>query len=151
MRYALDASFFFSGLTLEGELFAPPSIAEELADLRSRGRLEALLASGLSVLPPSKGSLDRVSGAAAETGDTPRLSDADRDLLALALDHEATVVSDDYAVQNVALRLGLGVQGILQRKARPRRWKFRCPGCNRRYTSAGACPECGTPLKRTLK
>jgi endoribonuclease Nob1 len=151
MRYALDASFFFSGLTLEGELLVPPSVAEELADLRSKGRLEALLAAGLSLEPPSGESLDRVARAAGETGDAPRLSAADRDLLALAMDRGATVVSDDYAVQNVALRLGLGVQGILQRKARPRRWKFRCPGCNRRYTSAGACPECGTPLKRTLK
>ncbi len=151
MRYALDASFFFSGLVLDGEIATPPSVVEELADLRSKGRLEALLASGLSVIPPSAESLRRVAEAAGETGDTPRLSAADADLLALSLDLEATVVTDDYAVQNVALRLGLGVRGILQRKARPRRWKFRCPGCNRRYEAAGTCPDCGSALKRTLK
>jgi UPF0271 protein len=151
MRYAVDASFFFSELALDGELLAPPSVVEELADLRSRCRLEALLARGLSIRPPSAEGLGRVARAAGETGDAPRLSPADTELLALALDLGATVVSDDYAVQNVALALGLGVQGILQKKARSRRWKFRCPGCNRRYAAAGTCPECGSPLKRTLK
>ena len=151
MRYALDTSFFLAELALEGELFAPPSVVEELADLRSRGRLEALLATGLAVRSPSGESLARVARAAGETGDASRLTRADTDLLALALDLAATVVSDDYAVQNVALTLGLGVQGILRKRARPRRWKFRCPGCHRRYPAGGTCPECGSPLKRTLK
>ncbi len=151
MRYAVDASFFFSELCLDGELFTPPSVVEELADGRSRCRLEALLACGLSVAVPSPESGSRVTTAALETGDHSRLSAADLDLLALSLDLGATVVSDDYAVQNVALRLGLGVKGILQRKARPRLYRFRCPGCGRRYPEAGDCPACGTSLKRSLK
>jgi len=151
MRYAVDASFFFSELILDGEIFTVPSVVEEIADIRSRCRLEALLASGLSVLSPSTESVRRVSEAAGETGDITRLSPADVDLLALSLDREATTVTDDYAVQNVALMLGVGVKGILQAKARPRRWRFRCPGCNRRYSSAGTCPACGSLLKRSLK
>jgi UPF0271 protein len=151
MRYAVDASFFFSEATLEGELFTPPSVVEEIADARSRCRLEVLLESGLSVASPSKESVRRVAAAAGETGDITRLSPADTDLLALALDLGAVTVTDDYAIQNVAQRLELGVEGILQRKARPRRWKFRCPGCNRRYSAPGACPVCGSPLSRSLK
>jgi len=151
MRYAVDASFFFSDATLEGEIFTPPSVEEEIADIRSRLRLEALLATGLSVVSPSKESVRRVAAAAGETGDTTRLSPADTDLLALSLDLGAVAVTDDYAIQNVAQRLGLGFEGILQRKARPRRWRFRCPGCNRRYSAAGTCPVCGSPLKRSLK
>jgi UPF0271 protein len=151
MRYAVDASFFFSELALGGEILTPPSVVEEIADVRSRCRLEALLASGLSVLPPSRESVGRVSLAAAGTGDIARLSPADTDLLALSLDLGATVVTDDYAVQNVARSLGLGVRGILQREARARRWRFRCPGCNRRYPSAGTCPVCGSLLSRSLK
>jgi len=151
MRYAVDASFFFSDLALDGEISTPPSVVEELVDLRSRCRLEALLASDLQVIAPSPESLRRVSEAAAGTGDAPRLSPADTDLLALSLDLGATVVTDDYAVQNVALSLGIGVRGILQPRARPRRWRFRCPGCRRRFPSAGTCPACGSPLKRSLK
>ena len=151
MRYAVDASFFFSEAILEGEIFTPPSVGEEIADIRSRCRLEALLEAGLSVISPSAESVRRVSAAAGETGDITRLSLADIDLIALSLDVGATIVTDDYAVQNVALRLGLEVKGILQRKARPRRWKFRCQGCNRRYSAAGACPVCGSLLSRSLK
>ena len=151
MRYVLDASFFFSEATLEGEIFTPPSVMEEIADVRSRLRLEALLASGLTVVSPSAESARRVALAAGETGDFNRLSPADTDLLALSLDLGAVAMTDDYAIQNVAQRLGLGVEGILQRKARPRRWKFRCPGCNRRYSAAGTCPVCGSLLSRSLK
>ena len=151
MRYAVDASFFFSEATLEGEIYTPPSVVEEIADVRSRCRLEALLVSGLSVVSPSTESGTKVMAAAGETGDITRLSRADTDLLALSLDLVAVVVTDDYAIQNVAQRLGLGVEGILQRKARPRRWKFRCTGCGRRYSAAGTCPVCGSPLKRSLK
>jgi UPF0271 protein len=151
MRFAVDASFFFSEATLQGEIFTPPSVAEELEDVRSRCRLEALLASGLSVVSPSSESVRKVTAAAGETGDVTRLSPADTDLLALSLDLGAVIVTDDYAIQNVAQRLGLGIKGILQRKARPRRWKFLCPGCNRRYSAAGTCPVCGSPLSRSLK
>jgi UPF0271 protein len=151
MRYAVDASFFFSELVLDGEIFTPPSVVEEIADVRSRCRLEILLAAGLSVVAPSGEGVRQVAAAAAGTGDIARLSPADIDLIALSLDLGATLVTDDYAVQNVALSLGVGVQGILRPRARPRRWRFRCPGCNRRYPSAGACPACGSPLKRTLK
>jgi UPF0271 protein len=151
MRYTVDASFFFSEAVLDGEIFTTPSIVEEIADVRSKCRLEALLATGLSVLSPSGESMNRVAAAADETGDAPRLSHADTDLLALSLDLGAVIATDDYAVQNVARKLGLGVRGILQAGGRPRRWKFRCPGCNRRYAAAGTCPACGTPLSRSLK
>jgi UPF0271 protein len=151
MKYAVDASFFFSEMLLPGEILTPPSVVEEVTDLRSRCRVEALLSAGLSVAPPSAESVDRVSAAARETGDGGRISPADTDLLALALDTGAVVVTDDFAVQNVALALGMEVRGILQRRARPRRWRFRCPGCNRRYASEGTCPACGSPLSRTLK
>jgi len=151
MRYALDSSFFFSELVLSGELYTTPTVVEEISDVHSRCRLEALLAGGLTVTAPSGEGEKRVATAATETGDIGRLSLADADLLALSLDLGATVVSDDYAVQNVALSLGIEVRGILRPKARRRRWRFRCPGCNRRYPLAGTCPACGSPLKRTLK
>ncbi len=100
---------------------------------------------------PSKESVRRVAAAARETGDITRLSPADTDLLALALDLEAVIVTDDLCHPERRTEARAGGQGILQRKARPRRWKFRCPGCNRRYSAPGACPDCGSTLSRSLK
>jgi len=145
----LDASAFFGEMPLEGVLLTTPSVVEELRDLRSRGRLEALLASGLRVEAPGKGSLLRVEEAATRTGDTGVLSPTDRDLLALALEQEGTVVTDDFALQNTARDLGIPVAPILQRRARKVRWRFRCPGCGATADAPGSCPVCGAKRERS--
>ena len=152
--YVLDTSAFIYGIAPGGEMETVPAVYAEVKDERSRLKLELL--EGLQVIEPDRVFLDRVAEAARETGDDQRLSKADGDLLALALQEkesgkDAVLMTDDYAVQNVALRLGIPVRGILQRKARPRQWRFRCPGCNRRYPSPGTCPACGSALKRSLK
>ena len=77
------------------------------------------------------------------------LSPADRELLALALEREGTVVTDDFAVQNTARELGITVQGILQRRARRIRWSFRCPGCGATAPGPGSCPVCGSMRERS--
>jgi UPF0271 protein len=145
----LDASAFFAEMPLEGTLLTTPSVVEELRDLRSRGRLEALLATGLRVESPGEGYLLRVEEAAARTGDLGVLSPADRDLLALALERGGTVVTDDFALQNAARELGVPVQPILQRRARKVRWRFRCPGCGATGDTPGPCPVCGADRKRS--
>ena len=55
----------------------------------------------------------------------------------------ATLVTDDFAVQNVAHRLEIAVQPIRQRKAKARTWKYRCTGCGRYFDHPGICDYCG--------
>ncbi|MDD1656138.1 MAG: nucleotide-binding protein [Methanomicrobiales archaeon] len=149
MIRVLDASAFFAEVPLSGVLFTTPSVVGELRDLRSKGRLESLLAAGLRVEEPGQASLLRVEEAAGRTGDAGVLSPADRDLLALALEREGTVVTDDFAVQNTARDLGIPIQPILQRRARRIRWKFRCPGCGATADRPGSCPVCGSLRERS--
>jgi UPF0271 protein len=149
MTLVLDASVFFAEIPLQGLLLTTPSVVEELRDLRSRGRLESLLAAGLRVESPGRDSLLRVDEAAGHTGDAGVLSPADRDLLALALEREGTVVTDDFAVQNTARELGIPLQPILQRRARRIQWKFRCPGCGATADRPGSCPVCGSMRERS--
>ncbi len=149
MNLVLDASAFFAEVPLSGVLLTTPSVVEELRDLRAKGRFESLLAAGLRVEAPGRASLPRVEEAAGRTGDAGVLSPADRDLLALALEREGTVVTDDFAVQNTARELGIPVQGILQRRARRIRWRFRCPGCGATADSPGSCPVCGALRERS--
>jgi UPF0271 protein len=151
VNFVLDSSAFIIGIEPEGRLFTPSSILEELKDLRSKGRYEVLLAAGLVVQDPRKEYTVRVLHAARETGDAPVLSSADIDLLALALELSATLVTDDFAVQNVAHALGLSIRSIQQRTAQPRRWKYRCAGCGRYYEKEGICEVCGSPIKRKFK
>jgi UPF0271 protein len=151
MRFILDTSLFFLEYPLEGEIFTTPSVVSELADLRSKCRYESLLARGLRVHDPPPDLLDTVSDAAGRAGDRERLSPADSDILALALDLGGTILSDDYAVQNVARILSIPFRPIRQRGAKKRIWKFRCTGCGRFSKEPGECMICGSQIKRTIK
>jgi UPF0271 protein len=151
MELVLDTSLFFIEYPLDGELVTTPSVVAELVDLRSKCRYETLLAQGLQVHLPPKQALARVREAARHTGDLERLSPADIDILALALDHGGTILSDDFAVQNVAQKLAVPVQPVQQRRAKKRIWKFRCSGCGRFSKEPGDCPICGLPIKRSIK
>jgi len=150
-KRVLDATAFFLDIPLEGELVTTPAVVEELLDATSRCRFEAFAAAGLVVSSPGKSSLQEVQRAAAATGDEPVLSRADREILAVALETGAEVVSDDFAVQNVARHLEIPLVPLQQRRARKRMWKFRCPGCGKLAEGPGECPVCGSGLKRTLK
>jgi endoribonuclease Nob1 len=151
MKAVIDTSLFFIEYPISGELFTTPSVIEELVDLRSKCRYETLLAAGLQVISPTKASIMKISDAAQETGDAERISATDRDILALALDLNATIFSDDFAVHNVSHAIGILVHPVQQRLAKKRVWKFRCTGCRRVYRASGVCPACGSRIKRTIK
>ena len=112
MTFVLDASVFFAageaalaGFGPGDRLLTAPSVLAEVRDAAARCRLELALERGLGVLEPSADALGAVDAGAVASGDADRLSATDRDLLALALEHGGTLVTDDFALQNAALRL----------------------------------------------
>ena len=151
MNAVLDASFFFGDFPAEGDTFTVPSVIDELKDIRAKGNFEKWCARGLRVQSPTEESKKRVISAAGTTKDVTVISGTDRDLLALALDLGATLYTDDFAIQNVALVLGVKTISMLQRKARRVHWKYRCSGCGRYADHDGECPVCGAAIKRKLK
>jgi endoribonuclease Nob1 len=151
MSSVLDASFFFGEFPTDGALFTVPSVIDELKDIRAKGNFEKLCAQGLRVQSPTDESSRRVIAVAKTTKDVTVISPTDRDLLALALDLEADLYTDDFAIQNIALVLGVKTIPILQRKARRVHWKYRCSGCGRYADHDGECPVCGAAIKRKLK
>ncbi|MDD1693270.1 MAG: nucleotide-binding protein [Methanoregula sp.] len=151
MKVILDASVFFSDWHPEGDLITTHSVCDELRDIRSKGTYEKLCAEGLVVMSPGSESLKRVTAAATTSRDASVISDTDRDLLALALELEAVLYTDDFALQNVAIVLGVQTHPISQRKAKRVHWKYRCAGCGRYFNHDGECPVCGAAVKRKLK
>ena len=99
---------------------------------------------------PDTDSVARVRAVARETGDDGVLSRADRRLLAAAVELDATLVSDDYAVQNVADGLGVETETIERDGITERRdWAFQCAGCGREFDDdPGRCPVCGAEATR---
>lgn len=151
MTVVLDASAFFSEIPVKSPAYTTPSVVGELGDLHAKCRFEALSATVLAVREPREEDLARVEAAALRTGDIGVLSGTDRDILALALELSAVLVTDDFAVQNVAHRLGIRTRSIRQRPARAIRWRYRCSGCGRYSQGPGDCPVCGAPIKRKIK
>jgi len=147
----LDSTVFFTDIPLSGELYVPPSVISELRDIRSKSRYDTLVVRGLCVREPGPEARKRVGEAANKTGDFPVLSDTDVDILSLALEERCGIMTDDFAVQNVARELQIPVHAIQQRVARKITWRFRCRGCGRYYEKEGDCPVCGSPVKRKLK
>jgi len=147
--YILDASAFLAGVSLcfQGEMIVPSSVREELKYGAGRRRLEETITRGCRVVSPSPEAVadvqERMMGA--DQG----LSPADVDVVAVAMENNGTVVSDDYGIQNTCLALGIPFQPLAEAGVGERwNWGLRCTGCGRWVRESSACPVCGSPVKR---
>ncbi len=156
----LDTTAFIAALPLmvyTARLVAPPRVIEEVRDRESRERLEvAALLDRVEVLEPEEGARRRVKRAAVKLGLHGSLSETDVDVAALALQlreqgEDVTVVTDDYALQNLLAKLGVEYMALRTRGIREaREYILVCPVCgyvSRRYGER-RCPRCGVPLVR---
>jgi UPF0271 protein len=151
----LDASAFYAGTPfLSGrKCFTTGAVLDEVRHVKSAA-LEALMDAGnLSVLDPDRKYVDAVTAAAKKTGDIARLSQADVSVIALALQKNVTLVSDDYAVANVAATLGVAVEMSSGKGIKHvRKWVSYCSACGKAYgPDAKECRLCGNKLKRRYK
>ncbi len=158
----LDTSAFIGGLdpfTIHEERVIPPKVEDEvlrknLMTLRFRTAVES---GTIKVVAPEQQKLDEVKACATSLGDSFFLSETDMQVLALALQIRALgkmpiIVTDDYSIQNVATRLGVGFIALTTLGIkRVLNWVRYCPACRRIYSAnfkATECPVCGTLLKR---
>jgi UPF0271 protein len=145
----LDASAFIREYDPGDDVATVPRVREELTE-ESGYRFDALQGAGMRVHVPDEATLGRVRRAARESGDADELSTTDLRLVAAALELDATLVTDDYAMQNVATRLDvttevIGREGITEERA----WSFQCAGCGRTFDeNHDRCPICGSDLSR---
>ena len=160
--FILDASAFLSGKPINldsSTLVTTPGVSKEL---KPRGRdyqaFQFLKEKGLTIHAPSKKSISRINIVSAETGDKDRLSDADKEILALALDinkdkgKEAIILSDDYSIQNVAHVLNIKFETISQSGITKRfKWVYKCRGCGKKFKeNIKNCPICGAETKTII-
>ncbi|MEZ3115244.1 NOB1 family endonuclease [Halobaculum sp. MBLA0147] len=145
----LDTSAFIHEYTTDDRTASIPAVHEELEGEHAF-RFDAMEGSGMHIHVPDEGAVERVTRAAGETGDDGELSATDRRLVATAFELDATLVTDDYAMQNVAERLGVDVQVIARDGIDERRdWLFQCVGCGREFDDdRDRCPICGSDLNR---
>jgi UPF0271 protein len=158
----LDASAFIAGfdpLSVAEEQYSVPGVRRELVSnsllwVRFKTAEEG---GRLKIKAPTSRYLRKVREASKTVGDVRFLSDADLQVLALALQlkdegYDPQIVTDDYSIQNVADQLGIGFASLMTFGIRFRlEWILYCPACHRKYPSdyrLKSCEICGTELRR---
>jgi UPF0271 protein len=158
----LDTSAFLAGFdpfSLGEEQVTVPEVEEEIKrNTLIKTRFETAVESGrLRVKAPSEEAVTQAKVYACNVGDSFKLSQADMQLLSLALElkkqgYSPQLVTDDYSIQNVAKQMGIefvalatfGIKRLLE-------WIRYCPACHRKYPvdcTFKECQICGTELKR---
>ncbi|HEC89888.1 MAG TPA: nucleic acid-binding protein, partial [Thermoplasmatales archaeon] len=140
-------------ISLDREMYTTPLVAAEFSPGGRFYRMfQFLLEAGLKIKKPSKDMIEIIRRKITETGD--RLSEADIELLALALefkgeDISVTILTDDYGIQNTADELDIAYQGIEQRGITKKfKWIWRCQGCGKVFMEKfTVCPVCGSKMK----
>jgi UPF0271 protein len=147
--HVLDSSAFINEYHTDRDTASIPLVREELED-ESAFRFDAMEGSGMHIHIPAEGTIEKVRRAASETGDRAELSDTDIRLLAAAFELGGVLVTDDYAMQNVADKLAVTVDVIAQEGITEQRdWTFQCAGCGREFDeNRDRCPICGSDLSR---
>jgi endoribonuclease Nob1 len=157
-RYALDAGAFYTGvifLSSAGRYYTTQAVFDEVKHIKkSHGAIEALLESNTLQIVNSDGkSIEKVVVAARRTGDYAKLSEADISIIALALQLEIVLVTNDYAVANVASTLKIPVKSVASKAiTHTRKWIAYCSACGRAFgPNAKECRLCGNRLRRKYK
>ena len=147
--YVLDSSAFINEYHTQERIASIPMVREELED-ESAYRFDALEGSGMHLHIPEGETVERIERAARETGDLDELSRTDIRLVAAAFELDGHMVTDDYAMQNVAEKLDVSVEVIAQDGIDEQRdWLFQCSGCGREFDeNHDRCPICGSELSR---
>lgn len=132
------------------------SVTEELKSDEAVMRYEIARENGIIVEVPEPDKRNSVIETARYTRDLDELSKADIDILAKALEYRGkeniTLLTDDYAVQNVAELLKINIEPVAQKKIKDKLvWEKECIGCKKRFECGDTCPICGSKLKRKSK
>jgi UPF0271 protein len=114
----------------------------------------------LTVSSPKNSVFQDVQEASRKVGDMRYLSEADLQVLALALELKGkglspVIVTDDYSIQNVANKIDVEFTSLMTFGIKFRfKWILYCPACYRKYPpdyKFKVCEVCGTELKRKPK
>ena len=150
--FILDAGAIISGV-MPGESITSSLVKEEVLSRDAQWNLESLLSKGLSIKDPEDIFIKKVDSDAKASGDDSRMSKADVSMLALALEYKATLVTDDYSIQNVAKRLGITYLPVQQKGITAEwEWYWLCRKCKAKMDGPGECLICGgEAYKRSKK
>jgi endoribonuclease Nob1 len=161
--YVLDASAIIGGFSSKKfQNYITASVIVEVKDFKSKLFLESTIEDGsINIMEPESVDIKNVTNVIRKSGDVLRLSDEDKNLVALAFrlkreNNDPMVVTDDYSMQNVLKIVGIPFRSVLTEGITEiYGWIKICKGCKKKYPPEYAydeCEICGTRIiKRRIK
>jgi endoribonuclease Nob1 len=161
--YVLDASAIIGGFSSKkSQNFITASVISEIKDFKSKLYLESAIGNGsIIIMEPESVDTKNVSNIIIKSGDVLRLSDVDKNLVALAFKlkrkhKNPLVVTDDYSMQNVLKIVGIPYRSVLTEGINEiYGWVKICKGCKKKYPPEyvfDECEICGTRIiKKRIK
>jgi len=151
----LDASAFYAGVPFRSseDCYTTSLVYDEIKHIKkNHDALGTLLETNrLKIREPEKQSILAAIKAAKETGDFPQLSKQDISIIALGMETNGQIITDDFAISNVGKNIGLTISPIMTKGIKDvGKWIHYCPGCKANYQNGKECLICGTALKRKL-
>ncbi len=128
-------------------------VYDEIQHIKTKqGALEILQQTGrLQIRDPSKDSINIVIDGAERTGDNTTISEQDVSIIALALENKIELITDDFAVTNVAKQLKIKTSSLMtQGISTVGKWVSYCSMCGKEFSKEKECPICGNKLNRKL-
>jgi len=149
----LDSTAFYAGIPFSSNepSYTTSLVYNEIEHIKKdHSAIQILIETKrLMICDPEHQFVITANNSAKKSGDIPNLSDEDISIIALSLQLNAELVTDDFAISNVAKSLGIrvipvmtnGIKNIIT-------WKYYCPGCKTNFSKVRECPRCGNKLKR---
>ncbi len=142
------------GMVVEGQI-------EEVRRV-SEARIVEIDVANLKWIKPTEISIEKATNLAISSGDLAGLSDVDLRLLALTLEKNARLHTDDYRLQNICQMAGLNWSSVeLSGISQVWSWEIRCEGCEEVHEhlqgtipaskEIGGCRNCGSRLRMKRK
>ena len=151
----LDATAFYAGIPFvsEDSFMTTSDVYDEVQHIKTKqGALETLQQTNrLQIRDPSQEYILRVKSIAEKTGDNLTISEQDVSIIALSLENNTELVTDDFAVTNVAKQLQITTSSLMtQGITTVGKWISYCSICGKEFSKKKECPICGNKLNRKL-
>jgi len=149
----LDSSAFYAGIPFSSNepSYITSLVYNEIDHIKKDHDAVQILieTKRLTINEPEEKFVTTSIDAAKKSGDFSNLSDEDISTIALSLQLGAELVTDDFAVSNVAKNLNIKVIPVMTSGIKNVViWKYYCPGCKTNFSKVTECPMCGNRLKR---
>ena len=151
----LDATAFYAGIPFvsNDSFITTSAVYDEIQHIKTKqGALEILQQTRrLQIRDPNVKSINTVRNTANKTGDNVTISKQDISVIALALENDAELITDDFAVTNVANQLKIKTSALMTKGiSTVGRWINYCSMCGKEFSKEKECPICGSKLNRKL-